>query len=83
MRYHSCVLPYSDHFRSFIDAPFINVKGKPSSTLAKTLEENEQKRLDAQRKELGEEGIKKAKKVLDDAQVENNKDIPEGEYMSR
>ncbi|TIB92302.1 hypothetical protein E3Q18_02533 [Wallemia mellicola] len=63
--------------KSFIDAPFINVKGKPSSTLAKTLEENEQKRLDAQRKELGEEGIKKAKKVLDDAQVENNKDIPE------
>ncbi|TIA96259.1 hypothetical protein E3P94_02416 [Wallemia ichthyophaga] len=63
--------------KSFIDAPFINVKGKPSATLAKTLEENEQKRLDEQRRSLGEEGIKKAKKVFDDAQVENNKEIPD------
>ena len=56
------------------------MQGKPSSTLAKTLAEKEQKRLDEQRKELGEEGIEKAKKILEEAQVENNKDIPEGEY---
>ena len=64
----------------FIDAPFVNVRGKPSSTLAKTLAEKEEKRLDEQRKKLGDEGLKKAKEILDEAQVENNKPIPPGKF---
>jgi len=55
----------------------VAVVGKPSSKLAKDLEENENARIEAQKASLGEEGLLNLKRKLEHAQDENNKPIPE------
>ena len=63
-------------FRYFVSAPSLTVIGKPSAALADRIEKEEKARLEAQRKELGEEGLKKNEKVLEDAMKESNEPIP-------
>jgi Zn-dependent M16 (insulinase) family peptidase len=52
------------------------VIGKPSSTLAETLEKEEKARVATQVKALGSEGLAKAAKELEDAKQEHDKPIP-------
>jgi Zn-dependent M16 (insulinase) family peptidase len=66
----------NDDNRWWIDNPHVSILGKPSSQLAKNLEKNEIARIKAQRKRLGEEGLKKMKRKLEQAQEENDKPIP-------
>jgi len=53
------------------------ILGKPSANLAKTLEQNELARVEAQKKQLGEHGLLDKKRKLEQAQEENDKPIPQ------
>jgi Zn-dependent M16 (insulinase) family peptidase len=55
----------------------VGVIGKPSRRLAKHLEEQENARIEVQKRLLGEDGLAKLKRKLDHAQEENNRPIPE------
>jgi Zn-dependent M16 (insulinase) family peptidase len=63
--------------RWLIDNPHIVILGKPSANLAKTLEENELKRVEAQVAKLGPKGLADKKRKLEQAQEENDKPIPQ------
>lgn len=56
--------------------PCITTIGKPSAKLSQEIEETEKKRIAEQRKELGEEGLKKHQERLDWAKKESDKPIP-------
>ncbi|KAJ4486251.1 Metalloenzyme, LuxS/M16 peptidase-like protein [Lentinula aciculospora] len=60
----------------FIDPPSVVVIGRPSAALADKLEKDEKKRLAAQVKKLGPEGIKATEKELEEAKAEHDKPIP-------
>ncbi|KAK7463673.1 hypothetical protein VKT23_005614 [Stygiomarasmius scandens] len=60
----------------YIEPPSIVVVGRPSASLAEKLEADEERRIDAQVKKLGPEGLKKAQKELDEAKAENDLPIP-------
>lgn len=60
----------------YANAPSITTIGKPSAEMAKEIEESEKERLDKQREELGEEGLKKAQAELDAAKEESDRPIP-------
>ncbi|KAF9069136.1 Metalloenzyme, LuxS/M16 peptidase-like protein [Rhodocollybia butyracea] len=60
----------------FIDPPSIVVVGRPSAALADKLEKDEKKRLAAQVKKLGPQGLKEAEKVLEAAKAEHDAPIP-------
>lgn len=62
--------------RYFVSAPSITVVGKPSAALAAKIEADEKVRLEAQRVELGEEGLKKKAEELKLAQTFNEREIP-------
>jgi Zn-dependent M16 (insulinase) family peptidase len=52
------------------------VRGKPSASLADKLESDEKARVAAQVARLGADGLKNAKKVLEEAKEEHEKPIP-------
>ena len=52
------------------------VRGRPSVAMAERIEKEEKARLAKQRETLGEEGIAKAVKELEDAKVEHERPIP-------
>ncbi|KAF9270307.1 hypothetical protein L218DRAFT_952466 [Marasmius fiardii PR-910] len=60
----------------YIDPPSVTVTGRPSAALAEQLEKDEKRRIEAQVKRLGPEGLKKAEKELEEAKVEHDKPIP-------
>ncbi|KAI0788552.1 Metalloenzyme, LuxS/M16 peptidase-like protein [Abortiporus biennis] len=60
----------------YVDAPAIVVRGKPSSSLADKLENDEKTRIAAQKEKLGPEGLAKAEKVLEEAKKEHDQEIP-------
>ncbi|KAF8832423.1 hypothetical protein HHX47_DHR1001921 [Lentinula edodes] len=60
----------------YIDPSSVVVIGRPSAALAAKLEKDEKKRLAAQVKRLGPEGIKAAAKELEEAKAEHDKPIP-------
>ena len=63
--------------RWWLDNPHVSILGKPSAQLAQDLEKNEIARIEAQKKNLGEEGLSKLKRKLEQAQEENDKPIPQ------
>ncbi|KAE9411017.1 hypothetical protein BT96DRAFT_952834 [Gymnopus androsaceus JB14] len=60
----------------YIDPPSVVVVGRPSAALAEKLEKDEKKRLAAQIKKLGPEGLAAAEKELEAAKAEHDKPIP-------
>ena len=58
------------------DAHHISILGVPSAQLSKKLKEEETARLEAQRKKLGSDGLKKMGERLEDAKAQNEKEIP-------
>ncbi|KAF2098528.1 putative zinc metalloprotease [Rhizodiscina lignyota] len=60
----------------FIDNHHVSILGVPSAKLSKKLKDDEKARVKAQQERLGEEGLKKLAKKLDDAKAENERDIP-------
>ncbi|KAJ3976962.1 Metalloenzyme, LuxS/M16 peptidase-like protein [Lentinula raphanica] len=60
----------------FINPPSVTVIGRPSAALADKLEKDEKKRIAAQIKKLGPEGLKAAAQELEEAKAEHDKPIP-------
>lgn len=58
------------------DNEHVSILGKPSAKLAKKTEEDEKKRVAAQKAKLGEEGLEKLQQKLEEAKAENDKEIP-------
>jgi Zn-dependent M16 (insulinase) family peptidase len=70
-----------EQWRAFLkkwiaDAHHISVLGKPSLKLAEKLKADEVARIEKRKKELGPEGLEKARKLLEDAKKENEVEIP-------
>ncbi|KAL2867960.1 putative zinc metalloprotease, partial [Aspergillus lucknowensis] len=70
-----------EDWRGFIkkwisDAPHISILGTPSSKMSETLKKEEEARVTAQKKQLGDEGLKKLAEKLERAKAENDKEIP-------
>ncbi|KAL2119425.1 hypothetical protein VTJ04DRAFT_6386 [Mycothermus thermophilus] len=62
--------------RWIADAHYVGILGKPSAKMARTLKENEEKRVADRKRELGPEGLEKLKKRLEEAKANNDKPIP-------
>ena len=60
-----------------VDAKNISVLGKPSKELSDKITADETARVEAQKKKLGEDGLKKLAEKLKEAQDENDKPIPD------
>lgn len=60
------------------DAPHVTILGKPSAVLSEKLKSEEKTRVEQQKKELGQEGLKALERKLADAKAENDKTIPKG-----
>jgi Zn-dependent M16 (insulinase) family peptidase len=60
-----------------VDNQHITILGKPSEELAEKLKANEESRVAAQIKRLGENGLKDKRKELDDAKAQNDLPIPD------
>lgn len=58
------------------DNDHVSILGRPSAKLAKKIEEDEKARIAARKVKLGEEGLKKLQKKLEEAGAENDKEIP-------
>jgi len=58
------------------DAPHVSILGKPSNSLAKSLKEAEEARLEKRKKELGKDGLQKLQERLEVAKKNNEKPIP-------
>ncbi|KAL4781190.1 Metalloenzyme, LuxS/M16 peptidase-like protein [Aspergillus varians] len=58
------------------DAPHVTILGTPSSKMSETLKKEEEARVAAQKKQLGEDGLKKLAEKLEKAKAENDKEIP-------
>ncbi|KKK20693.1 putative zinc metalloprotease, partial [Aspergillus rambellii] len=70
-----------EEWRSFIkkwisDAPHVTILGTPSLKLSESLKKEEEARVAAQKKRLGEEGLKKLADKLEKAKADNDKEIP-------
>ncbi|KAL4808989.1 Metalloenzyme, LuxS/M16 peptidase-like protein [Aspergillus unguis] len=70
-----------DDWRNFIkkwisEAPHITILGTPSSKMSEALKKEEEARVEAQKKKLGEDGLKKLAEKLEKAKAENDKEIP-------
>jgi len=64
--------------REFIlDRPMAVVLGKPSAAMSKEISDGEKEREAQQAKDLGEDGLERLSKTLEDAMAENEKAIPE------
>lgn len=62
----------------YVDPPSAVVIGRPSAKLAEKIEKDETKRVKAQVKALGPEGLKKAEAELEAAKAEHDRAIPDG-----
>lgn len=60
-----------------LDGPHLTILGKPSASLAKKIQADEQARLEAQQKKLGPAGLAQLATQLEQAQAENDRPIPE------
>lgn len=60
----------------FIAANHVSVLGVPSKRLSKQLKKDEKARVKAQKEKLGQEGLTKLAKDLENAKAENDKEIP-------
>ena len=70
---------WQQFFRHWIaDAPRITILGKPSAALAEKIKVDEEARVAEQIRRLGEEGLKKLERRLQDAQEQNDIEIPKG-----
>ena len=68
---------WRDFFRRwFIDAHYITVIGQPSKSFSEQLEKEEEARVERQQKDLGQEGLQKLARRLQEAKAENERDIP-------
>ncbi|KAH8693631.1 putative zinc metalloprotease [Talaromyces proteolyticus] len=68
---------WKDYIKKWIsDAPHVSILGVPSAKLSEKLKADEEARVAAQQKKLGEEGLKEMQKKLDEAKAENDKEIP-------
>jgi len=59
------------------DAHHVSILGVPSKELSKRLKADEKARVKAQQDKLGEEGLKRLAKKLEDAKTENDRPIPD------
>ncbi|PRP76487.1 hypothetical protein PROFUN_15157 [Planoprotostelium fungivorum] len=59
-----------------LDKPYVCVEGHPSKKLAKSMVVEEKKRIEAQRKTLGEERLNQLSNDLEKANQENSREIP-------
>lgn len=64
------------------EAPHVTVYGKPSARLSAKLESEENARVEARRRDLGDQGLKSLEKRLSSAKEENNMGVPR-EYFER
>lgn len=64
------------YYRFYLEAPHITLLGKPSESFADQLMEEEQHRVEKQRKDLGEEKLKELQKKLEDAMAKNDTPLP-------
>lgn len=62
----------------FVDAPSVTIVGRPSAALADKIEAEEKARVADNVARLGEEGLAKLAKKLEDAQAANDCPIPDG-----
>ena len=60
------------------DAHHISILGRPSGALSKKLKDDEEARIAARKKELGQAGLDRLKEKLAGAMAENEKEIPKG-----
>ncbi|KAL7545324.1 hypothetical protein ACHAWF_010434, partial [Thalassiosira exigua] len=60
-----------------LDRPMAVVLGKPSAAMSKEIQDGDTEREAKQAKDLGEEGLKRLAKTVEDAMVENEHPIPE------
>ena len=58
------------------EAPHITILGRPSAEMSRKLKSEEKDRVAAQKKRLGEDGLKKLEEKLAQAKAENDKEIP-------
>ncbi|KAB8070491.1 Metalloenzyme, LuxS/M16 peptidase-like protein [Aspergillus leporis] len=70
-----------NEWRNFIkkwisEAPHVTILGVPSMKMSETLKKEEEARVTAQKKRLGDEGLKQLAKKLEKAKAENDKEIP-------
>ncbi|KAB8239766.1 Metalloenzyme, LuxS/M16 peptidase-like protein [Aspergillus alliaceus] len=70
-----------NEWRNFIkrwisDAPHVTILGVPSTKMSDTLKREEEARVAAQKKRLGEDGLKQLAQKLEKAKAENDKEIP-------
>lgn len=61
----------------FLDAPFVCVRGNPSSAFAQKLKDEETARVAKQREELGEAQLKVLADRLEEAKAKNDRPIPD------
>ncbi|KAK4982568.1 hypothetical protein LTR50_007682 [Elasticomyces elasticus] len=59
------------------DAHHVSILGAPSKEMSKKLKADEKARVKAQQERLGEEGLKKLAKKLEEAKAENDRAIPD------
>ncbi len=62
----------------FVDGPSVTIIGQPSAALADKIEAEEKARVIDNVARLGEDGLAKLAKQLEDAQAANDRPIPEG-----
>ncbi|MCJ1477917.1 hypothetical protein MMC13_006591 [Lambiella insularis] len=58
------------------DAPHVTILGKPSASLAKKIEKEEEARVAARKAQLGDTGLKELEQKLAAAKAENDREIP-------
>ncbi|KAL4921289.1 Metalloenzyme, LuxS/M16 peptidase-like protein, partial [Aspergillus aurantiobrunneus] len=82
LREYDTLEKWTQHdWRTFIrkwiaDAAHVTIFGTPSSKMSETLKKQEEARIAAQKKQLGEDGLKKLAEKLEKAKAENDKEIP-------
>ncbi|KAG8691866.1 hypothetical protein FRC11_007225 [Ceratobasidium sp. 423] len=69
---------WGDHLTKYwIEGPSVVVGARPSAKLQDKLETDEKARIEAQRKQLGPEGLAKHQEELNRAEAEHNRPIPQ------
>ncbi|KAF2842635.1 putative zinc metalloprotease [Patellaria atrata CBS 101060] len=82
IKHYDMVQTWTDNqWREFLsywlaDAKHVSILGTPSKKLSRKLKEDEKARVKEQKERLGEEGLKRLAKKLEEARAENDKEIP-------